>query len=209
MDTRLQDFAEKAISFAENSGAQYCDVRAEQQEQKSVFLENNHTEFVRSNEDKGLGIRMIKDGIWNFCSITNPKTFDQIKDTISNSLKNVINKNENKNKIELYPNISKKIQIDYPVLKKPDLDEIVKVGLECNGIISETPKIIKSISNPRYTITASNQPRSKNRKAHRSIRPPDRTTARRRRSPLRQIPDGSRYGRSGFGQPLARCNDFR
>jgi TldD protein len=155
MDTRLQDFAEKAISFAEISGAQYCDVRAEQQEQKSVFLENNQTEFIRSNDDKGLGIRIVKDGVWSFCSITNPKTFDQIKDAISYSIKNVINKNENqRNRIELYPNISKKVQIDYPVLKKPDLDEIIKIGLECNEIISETPKIIKSISNPRYIINS-------------------------------------------------------
>ena len=155
MDTRLQDFAEKAINFAEISGAQYCDVRAEQQEQKSVFLENNQTEFVRSNNDKGLGIRIIKDGVWCFCSITNPKTFDQIKDTISDSVKNVINKNENKkNKIELYPNTSKKIQINYPVLKKPDLDQIIQIGLECNEVISEIPKIIKSIANPRYTINS-------------------------------------------------------
>ena len=39
MDTKLQDFADKAVDFAQILGAQYCDVRAEQQEQKSAFLE--------------------------------------------------------------------------------------------------------------------------------------------------------------------------
>ena len=155
MDTKLQDFADKAVDFAQILGAQYCDVRAEQQEQKSAFLENNQTEFVRSNTDKGLGIRIIKDGVWSFCSITNPKSFEQIKDSISNSIKNRISQNKNKKKeIELYPNISKKIQINYPVLKKPDLDEIIKIGLECNKIISNIPKIIKSSSNPRYSINS-------------------------------------------------------
>ncbi|NQV39559.1 MAG: TldD/PmbA family protein [Nitrosopumilus sp.] len=152
MDTWLQDLADRAISYAEKSGVQYCDVRAEQQERKSVLLENNEIEYVRTNDDRGIGIRIIKNNVWSFCSITNPKSYEQIKDAIDNSIKNTIN--NKKNKINLYPNISKKTKIDYKVVKKPELEEIIKIGSECSEIILEIPRIKKSIVNPWYTLNS-------------------------------------------------------
>ena len=41
-----------------------------------------------------------------------------------------------------------------PILKKPELDELIKIGFECNEIISKTPKIIKLIINPWYTVNS-------------------------------------------------------
>lgn len=152
MDTRLQDLADRAVKYAEQSGAQYCDVRAEQQEQKSAAIEKNSVEHVRINDDKGIGIRIIKDNVWKFCSITNPKTFEQIKDAINNSIK--IGKNNKKNEIKLYPNPAKKSQVNYLVIKKPELEDIIKIGLETDKIISDIPKIIKSIVNPWFTISS-------------------------------------------------------
>ncbi len=152
MDLELQNLADKAINYAEKSGAKYCDVRAEQQELKSVLLENNEAEYVNTNDDRGIGIRIIKDNTWSFCSITNPKSYDQIKNTIDNSFK--INNDNTKNKIDLHPNIVKKIKVDYQVIIKPEIDEIIKLGLECNKIILDTPKIIKSIVHPWYTINS-------------------------------------------------------
>ena len=96
MDTRLQDLADRAVKYAEQSGVQYCDARAEQQERKSALIEKNAVEYVRINDDRGIGIRIIKDNVWNFCSITNPKTFGQIKEAIDNSIKN--SKNNKKTK---------------------------------------------------------------------------------------------------------------
>jgi TldD protein len=152
MDTRLQDLADRAVKYAEQSGAQYCDARAEQQERKSALIEKNSVEYVRINDDRGIGIRIIKDNVWNFCSITNPKTFEQIKEAIDNSIKNC--KNSNKNKIELYPNLAKKSQVNYLVIKKPELEDIIKIGLEADKIISDVPKIIKSVVNPWFTINS-------------------------------------------------------
>lgn len=152
MDTKLQDLADKAVKYAEQSGAQYCDVRAEQQERKSALIEKNSVEYVRINDDRGISIRIIKDNVWNFCSITNPETFEQIKDTIDNSIKS--SKNNKKNKIKLYPNPAKKFQVNYLVIKKPELEDIIKMGLEADKIISEIPKIIKSIVNPWFTINS-------------------------------------------------------
>ena len=152
MDSKLQDLADRVIRYASKSKIQYCDVRAEQQKRKSVLLENNQIEHVRTSEDNGIGIRILKDNIWKFCSITNPQSFDQIKDAIDNSIRNTkYTKNE---KINLYPNTVNKNKINYPVLKKPELENIIKIGLECNKIISGVEKIIKSSVNPWYTVNS-------------------------------------------------------
>ena len=155
MDSGLQDLADKAIRYAMNSGAQYCDVRAEQQERKSALIENGDIEYVRNSNDTGIGIRLVKEGTWSFCSITNPNSFEQIKDAVNDALKNSLHYTKNKkNKINLYPNSINKTKIDFPVLKKPELEELIKIGFECDKIISNTPRIIKSIINPWYTTNS-------------------------------------------------------
>ncbi len=152
MDLELQDLADKAVKYAIDNGAQYCDIRAEQQERKSALIENGEIEYVGTKEDKGIGIRVIKKGVWSFFSITNPNSFEEIKNEINNALKNSLHYAKNKkDKIELYPSSVNKIKIEYPVLKKPELEELIKIGYECNKIILDTPRIIKSIVNPWYT----------------------------------------------------------
>ena len=155
MDSRLQELADKAIRYAMDSGAQYCDGRAEQQVLDEVLIENGEIEYVRSNSDKGIGISVIKEGTWSFCSITNPNSFEQIKGMINEALKNSTHNAQNKkNKVNLYPNSSNKTKIDFPVLKKPSIDELIEIGFGCDKIISDTPKIIKSIISPRYTTNS-------------------------------------------------------
>ena len=155
MDSTLQDLADKAIRYATDSGAQYCDARAEQQEIKSILIEDGEVEHVRSNNNVGIGIRLIKEGVWSFGSITNPNSFEQIKDVVNESLRNSSHYAKNKkNEISLYPNSTNKAKIDFPVLKKPELEELMKIGFECNKIISDTTRIIKSITSLGYTINS-------------------------------------------------------
>ena len=155
MDSKLQEFADKAVKYASESRIQYCDVRAEQQEKKSVLIENDQIEHTRTNEDKGIGIKIAKNGVWSFCSITNPQSFNQIKEAIDNSIRNTIYNKKNKiNEINLHSNTVNKTKINFPTIKKPELDDLIKIGLECNKIISNTPKIIKSITNPWYTVNS-------------------------------------------------------
>ena len=155
MDSVLQDLADKAIRYAVDSGAQYCDARAEQQEIKSILIEDGEVEHVRSNNNVGVGIRLIKEGVWSFCSITNPKSFEQIKDVVNEALRNSSHYAKNKkNEISLYPNSTNKAKIDFPVLKKPELEELMKIGFECNKIISDTTRIIKSIISLGYAINS-------------------------------------------------------
>ena len=152
MDSELQELADKAVRYARGSGVQYCDARAETQKRKSALLENKDVEYIRTNNDRGIGIRLSKEGIWGFCSITNPKSFEQIKDAIDAAIKNIGYSTRNKN--YLYPNCPDKTKIDFPVLKKPELEELVKIGMECSKIISDTPRIIKSVVSPWYTNNA-------------------------------------------------------
>ena len=152
MDSKLCDLADKAVRYAQEIGIQYCDVRAEHQRRMSVLLENGETEHARTGDDKGVGIRMIKDNVWNFCSITNPESFGQIKDLMDSSIKN--SRGGNQSRIDLHPNVPKKIKIDYQSIRKPGLDEMAEIGLECSKIILQVPKIIKSIVNPWYTLNS-------------------------------------------------------
>jgi len=96
MDSSLQDLADKAIRYAMDSDAQYCDARAEQQERKSALIENGEIEYVRNNNDTGIGIRLVKEGTWSFCSITNPNSFEQIKEIVNEALRNSSHYTKNK-----------------------------------------------------------------------------------------------------------------
>jgi len=155
MDEKLQDLADKIIEYAERSGVQYCDARAEQQVKKSILIENKEIEHTRDSEDKGIGVRLIKNGAWSFCSISNPKSFDEIKSILDDSIKNSDYTNSNKkNKINLHNNQINKKQIDFPVIKKPDIEEVTSIGLECNEIMMSTPSIIKSVANPYYVTNS-------------------------------------------------------
>ena len=155
MDLELEDFADKAVRYTTDSEVQYIDVRAEKYEKNSVLIEDSQVEHVKTNTDQGIGIRIAHNGIWKFCSITNPKSFEQVKETIDRTLKNSTNHWENKKeKINLHSNTTNKRKINFPVIKKPELEELKEIGIECSKIISDRRKIIKSITNPRYIISS-------------------------------------------------------
>jgi TldD protein len=146
-----QELADKAVTYAVTQGADYCDVRAEKQSINSALIENGEIEHVRELSDNGIGVRVLKNGAWSFFSITNPKSFDEIKDSIGKTIKNAAHYAERKNTpSRLVPIKINKITKEFPVIKKPDLDALIKVGLECNNIISDQLRIRKSIVNPKF-----------------------------------------------------------
>ncbi|MGD2106674.1 MAG: TldD/PmbA family protein [Nitrosopumilaceae archaeon] len=146
-----QDLADKAISYAVSLGADYCDARAEKQTRNSVLIENGEVEHVRKKSDNGIGLRILKNGAWGFCSITNPKSFDKIKESIEKTLKNTQYYSERKNiPSRLAPIKINKITKEFPVIAKPDVDSLIRIGLECDKIISDSTKIRKSIVNPWF-----------------------------------------------------------
>ena len=154
MDQDLQDIADKIIKYLDQKNVQYSDVRADQQIKKSALIENKDIEHIKNNENKGVGVRLIKNGTWSFCSITNPNSFDEIKNILDNTIKNSDYRNIKNKKIKLHSNPVNKKEINFPVLKKTDIEELIKIGFECNKIISSTPKIIKSITHASYTTNS-------------------------------------------------------
>ena len=155
MVPNLHELADKAIQYAASHGAQYCDARAEKQTRKSLLIENGEIEYVKDKSDEGIGIRILKDGAWGFYANTNPKSFEEIKEGILLAIKNVSYFSKKKNNpTKLIPVTIKKTKKDYPVFKKPNLEELIKVGLECDKIILEKPRIKKSTINPWYTINS-------------------------------------------------------
>ncbi|HIH99687.1 MAG TPA: TldD/PmbA family protein [Nitrosopumilus sp.] len=154
MDQNLQDIADKIIKYLDQKKVQYCDVRADQQIKNSALIENDEIEHITNNENKGVGVRLIKNGTWSFCSITNPNSFDEIKNILDNTVKNSDYRNTDNKKIKLHNNPVNKKEINFPVLKKPEIEELIKIGFECNKIISDTPKIIKSITNASNIVNS-------------------------------------------------------
>ena len=154
MDQDLRDIADKIIKYLDQKNIQYSDVRADQQIKNSALIENNDIEHIKNNENKGVGVRLIKNGTWSFCSITNPNSFDEIKDILDNTIKNSDYRKIKNKKIKLHSNTVNKKEINFPVLKKTDIEELTKIGFECNKIISSTPKIIKSITHASYTTNS-------------------------------------------------------
>ena len=155
MDAQLQDLADKAIRYAIKSGAQYADVRAEQQERVSISVEDAEIENVQINNNAGIGIRLVTKDAWAFCSITNPQSPDQIRNKVDDAIRAASHYSRfKKNKIKLFPNSSKKITINYQVLQKPGLEELKSMATECGKIISDTPRITKSVVNPWYAVNS-------------------------------------------------------
>ena len=155
MESNLQELADKVIRYAENEGVQYCDVRAEKQTRKSLLIENGEIEHVRNKTDQGIGIRLLKNGAWGFYSINNPKSFEEVKESINQAIKNANHYSKKKNNpVNLIPINVHKVKKEYPVLKKPEIEDLIRVGLECDKIILEKPRIIKSSVNPWYTINS-------------------------------------------------------
>ena len=46
-------------------------------------------EHIRTSSGTGIGIKLVRNGIWSFCSITNPESFEQIKKAIDNTIQNL------------------------------------------------------------------------------------------------------------------------
>ena len=155
MDSDLQEIADKIIRHVENEGVQYCDVRAEKQTRNSLLIENGEIEHVRNETDQGIGIRFLKNGAWGFYAINNPKSFEETRESLNQTIKNTSHYSKKKvNPTELIPININKVKKDYPVLKKPSDEDLIRVGLECDKIILEKSKIIKSSVNPWYTINS-------------------------------------------------------
>ena len=140
----FDDFADRSVQVSLDLGAGYCDVRSESYSSKKAIIENGQVEQCDSAIDAGIGIRILKNGVWSFCSVSNPGSFDIIREKITDA----INSTESfSNNIKFSKIKSHKAKIDYPIKKNPTLEELIKIGNECDSLIREKRNIIKSTIN--------------------------------------------------------------
>lgn len=141
----LEDFAEKSLQLAMGCGAQYCDVRAETMTSNGFLLENGEIEYFTTSQDSGLGIRVLANGAWGFFSISNPKSLDEVKNAAMDAVKNALHYSSNKkHKVKLAESQIHEDNVDYTITKKPTLEELVRIGFECDSIMQSKKRIHKS-----------------------------------------------------------------
>lgn len=152
METILQEHAERAVKFALDNGCQYCDVRAEKISQNGITIENGDIEYSISKNDEGLGIRVLNSGVWGFFSISAPASFEIIKEGVLSASKNALHSSEKKqNKIKIANTPTYEKKINFPVLKKPTIEEISKIGHDCDKILRNEKRIIRSVVNLSFS----------------------------------------------------------
>lgn len=141
----LEDYADKAIQFALDHRSQYCDVRAETVSSEGFLIENGEIEHFISTRDSGIGIRVLADGAWAFCSISEPNSLDEVKANVINTVKTAIHYSTNKKqKVRLADVRSFIDKVNFRVEVEPSIEEMTRVGLECDNIIREKKRITKS-----------------------------------------------------------------
>jgi len=159
MNDNLEDLAEKAVMISQERGCNYCDVRAENTVKNTIFIENGQIEFSNLQTDRGIGIRVLNSGVWGFFSVSNPNSNQEIKLAVEQAIKNS-HQVEKQNKIKLADVPTYKEKISFPVKIKPDIDELIRIGFECDKIIQNKKRIIKSqvsvsyITNSKYFINS-------------------------------------------------------
>jgi len=151
----LEDIAEKAVDYALTLGCQYCDVRAEKSTKHGFLIENSEIEYASTKNEQGLGIRVLNEGTWGFFSISNPVSLDDVKHGIKEAAKTaLIYSSTKKHKSKIGNNSPVNQKIDFPVKIIPTIDELVEIGYNCDKIILQDKRIIKSQVSMWYSIVS-------------------------------------------------------
>ena len=149
----LEDFADKAVQLALQNGIQYCDVRAETIESNGFLLEDGQIEHFSSKFEAGLGIRILADGAWGFYSLSNPKSVDELKDGVISAIKYAFYYAQTKKqKVKMAETRVCVDTVDYGMIETPEVDEMTKLALECDGIIRVRKRIKKSSIHMHHDI---------------------------------------------------------
>lgn len=140
----LEDFAEKSVQYAIQSGAQYCDVRAENMSTNGFLLENGQVEHFTSKAECGIGIRILADGAWGFYSVSNPDSLSGLQEGILDATKSARYYAQTKKyKVKL---ADSKAYVDTIVSQAvvPSIEEMIGLALECDKMMHANKRIHKS-----------------------------------------------------------------
>ena len=125
MEEQLLDLIEKGISYLQDLGVDFGDIRIEEQNTTSIFIVNKEIRSVSTNFQSGLSVRALVNGRWGYAS-TNILSMDEVKRAIDAAY--------NSAKVVADMTSSKKINLDVKQIKarvKADVKEDpTTVGLE-------------------------------------------------------------------------------
>jgi TldD protein len=170
VDKDSEEFAEKAVKHALFLGCQYCDVRIEFSSRHGFVIENNEIEYSKAKNDQGIGIRVLNEGAWSFFSISNPKTFDEIKEGIEDATKAALYySSKKKHKVTIGNVKAFKETINFPIKIIPTIDKLIEIGFDCDKIIHQNKRIIKSQVSMSYNVLSKSFVNSEGSKIHQNF----------------------------------------
>ncbi len=145
VDILLDDRVNKVIQIALSQGAQYCDVRQESVHRTGFLIEDGEIQNSISEIDSGMGIRVLANGAWAFCSMSESNLTDDLYSKISQAVKTALYLSTlKKNKVKLAEAPSFVDKVSLPTQKEPNIDDMVKLGMECYKITREKKRVKKS-----------------------------------------------------------------
>lgn len=149
----MQEQAEKAVKLAQKYGCTYCDARSEVIEKHGLVIEDGQLEYLNTKNENGVGVRMLYDGAWGFYSTSN---FGKLEQGVIDAIKSAKHyAQKKKQKIKLAEISVDQKKINYKIKNQTDIDSLIKIARDCDGIIKSTAGITKSV------VTASNTVSSK------------------------------------------------
>ncbi|MDE1764914.1 MAG: TldD/PmbA family protein [Thaumarchaeota archaeon] len=133
------------MQFALENGAQYCDVRAEKTTSNGFLLENGQVEHLTFKAENGLGVRVLADGAWGFCSVSDPESIDELKERVLDAVKSALYYTQSKkHKVRLVDVKAHVDTVHRKAIKTPTIDGMINMALDCDKIMRTRKRIHKS-----------------------------------------------------------------
>lgn len=140
-----EDLALKAIDHALSLGASYADTRFEVRSDKGLLLENGSIEHFASQQESGIGIRVIVDGAWGFYAFANPKDLQDARVAAERAFRLAKSSSASvKRKVALADTKAYSDKVDFGFKKDPRnaINELVQIARDCDKIIRSAGKRI-------------------------------------------------------------------
>ncbi|MGH9923609.1 MAG: TldD/PmbA family protein, partial [Nitrososphaerales archaeon] len=140
-----EDLASKAIDHALSLGASYADTRFEVRTDKGLLIENGSIEHFASQQESGIGIRVVVDGAWGFYAFANPTNLGDARTAAEQAFKLAKSSSASvKQKVVLADAKAYRDTVDYGFKKDPrdGMNELVQIAKDCDKIIKSAGKRI-------------------------------------------------------------------
>lgn len=134
---------EELIKIGINNGADFVEIYDENSYSKSYIFNDSKLDSINSNNIKGIGIRVIKNGDVYYSS-TNNKSFENVKEIINNLTNSFFSKEENIKEIKL-SNIKDKKQKVKMAHESINVEEKKKILSKLDKSVRKYSELIQQV----------------------------------------------------------------